>query len=77
MFMAPLEILPFDATAIWHYASVRCALEQRGQPIGPLDTMIAAHAIAAKAILVTNNIREFCRVPELQLQNWVEPSGSD
>lgn len=73
MFLSPLDVLPFDATAIWHYAELRADLERRGQPIGALDTLIAAHALATNAILVTNNLREFTRVPGLRLQNWVEP----
>lgn len=72
MFLAALEILPFDASAIWQYGDLRSALEQRGQPIGSLDTLIAAHALASNAILVTNNTREFARVPGLRLENWVE-----
>ena len=72
MFLAPLEMLPFDAGVIWHYAKVRADLAQRGQPIGALDTMIAAHALASNAILVTNNTREFARVPELRLENWAD-----
>jgi len=72
MFLAPLEILPFDASGIWHYGDLRAGLERRGQPIGALDTMIAAHALASNTILVTNNTREFARVPELRLQNWAD-----
>ena len=71
MFMAPLIILPFDEAAIWVYGDLRAELERRGTPIGSLDTMIAAHAISQQAPLVTNNTREFARVPGLQLQNWV------
>ncbi|UUZ68403.1 type II toxin-antitoxin system VapC family toxin [Polaromonas sp. P2-4] len=59
MFLSPLEVLPFDASAIWHYAELRAGLERRGQPIGALDTLIAAHALALNTILVTNNTREF------------------
>lgn len=70
MFLAPLEVLPFDASTIWHYAALRAGLERRGQLVGALDTMIAAHALASNAILVTNNTLEFSRVPELRLQNW-------
>jgi tRNA(fMet)-specific endonuclease VapC len=70
MFLAPLEVLPFDESTIWHYGELRAELERRGQPIGALDTMIAAHALASNTILVTNNTREFSRVPELRLQNW-------
>jgi len=70
MFLAPLEVLPFDASAIWHYGELRAGLERRGQLIGALDTMIAAHALASNTILVTNNTREFARVPGLRLENW-------
>lgn len=72
MFLATLEIMPFDASTIWHYGELRAELDRRGQPIGALDTMIAAHALAANTILVTNNTREFVRVPALRLQNWAE-----
>lgn len=71
MFMAPLIILPFDEAAIWVYGDLRAELERRGTPIGSLDTKIAAHALSQQAPLVTNNTREFARVPGLQLQNWV------
>ena len=70
MFLAPLEILPFDERAVWVYGDLRADLEKRGQGIGSLDTMIAAHALSLEALLVTNNTREFERVPGLQLENW-------
>lgn len=70
MFLSALEILPFDESAIWHYGDLRTDLERRGQPIGTLDTMIAAHALTTNTILVTNNTREFERVPGLRLENW-------
>lgn len=70
MFLSALEILPFDESAIWHYGELRADLERLGQPIGALDTMIAAHALAIDTILVTNNTREFERVPGLRLENW-------
>lgn len=72
MFLAPLEILPFDASAIWKYGEFRSELERRGQPIGTLDTMIAAHALALNTIMVTNNTRDFSRVPGLRLENWAD-----
>lgn len=72
MFLAPLEIMPFDENAIWAYGELRADLERRGQSIGSLDTMIAAHALSVKAVLVTNNTREFSRVKDLLLENWVE-----
>ena len=71
MFLAPFEILPFDASAIWAYGDLRADLERRGTPIGSLDTMIAAHALSQRAVLVTNNTREFAKVPGLLLDNWV------
>ena len=70
MFLSTLEILPFDESAIWHYADIRADLERRGQPIGTLDTMIAAHALTTNTILVTNNTREFERIPRLRVENW-------
>jgi tRNA(fMet)-specific endonuclease VapC len=69
-FLAPLEILPLDATALWHYARLRTTLEAQGKPIGALDMQIAAHALALDCVLVTNNLREFERVAGLRLENW-------
>lgn len=71
MFLAPLEVLPFDQAAVWVYGDLRASLEREGQPIGALDTMIAAHALSVDAPLVTHNTREFARVPGLRLENWV------
>jgi tRNA(fMet)-specific endonuclease VapC len=76
-FLEPLEIAPFDEKASKAYGSVRAELENGGTPIGPLDTQIAAHAIALKAILVSNNTREFARVSGLRLANWAEPMGAE
>ena len=72
MFLAPLEIHPFDESVIWHYGEVRAYLEKQGKPIGALDTMIAAHALALNSILVTNNTREFNRVDGLHYENWAQ-----
>lgn len=69
-FLTPLDILPFDAQAMQHYGRLRAQLEKQGTPIGPLDTLIAAHALALGCTLVTNNLREFERVPGLSLENW-------
>jgi tRNA(fMet)-specific endonuclease VapC len=70
MFLAPLTLMPFDAAAAWVYGDLRADLERRGTPIGSLDTMIAAHALSQQALLVTNNTREFAKVPGLRLDNW-------
>jgi tRNA(fMet)-specific endonuclease VapC len=70
MFFAPLELFPFDDSAIWHYGEIRTELERRGEPIGSLDTMIAAHAKALNAVLVTNNTKEFSRVKGVTIENW-------
>ena len=72
MFLAPLIILPFDDAAVWAYGNLRAELERKGTPIGALDTMIAAHALSQQGTLVTNNTREFARVPGLALENWVQ-----
>lgn len=70
-FLLPLDILEFDYDAAVAYGRVRVMLERQGTPIGPLDTLIAAHAISLDLTLVTNNVREFERVPDLRLDNWV------
>ena len=69
-FLLPLEVLDFDLSATAAYGKTRAALEKQGTPIGPLDTLIAAHALSLGATLVTNNTREFKRVPDLHLENW-------
>ena len=74
MFLAPLEILPFDDAAVWAYGDLRAELERKGTPIGALDTIIAAHALSQQSTLVTNNTREFARVPGLSVENWVRTS---
>ena len=71
-FLAPLDVYAFDAEAAVVYGSVRVDLERRGLPIGPLDLLIAAHALSLDAVLVTNNVREFARVPGLRLENWAD-----
>jgi tRNA(fMet)-specific endonuclease VapC len=70
-FLAPLDVLPFDEQAMRIYGDLRAHLERKGTPIGALDTLIAAHALALDSVLVTNNLREFKRVPKLRLENWV------
>lgn len=72
-FLAPLEVADFDVAAAEVYGRVRSDLERAGTPIGPLDTEIAAHALSIGVTLVSNNLREFSRVPGLLLANWAEP----
>lgn len=71
-FLAPLSIFPFGAAAASEYGEIRAYLQSRGIPIGPLDMLIAGHAKAENMILVTNNVREFERVPNLEIENWAE-----
>jgi tRNA(fMet)-specific endonuclease VapC len=70
-FCAPLAVVAFDAIAAEAYGDIRAALEGAGTPIGPLDTLIAAHALALRATLVTANVREFKRVQGLTVENWL------
>ena len=70
-FCLDLAILPLDAAAGVHYGEIRQALTQRGRIIGANDLLIAAHARSADATLVTNNEREFGRVPGLRMENWL------
>ena len=69
-FLAPLEVIPFDDDAAESYGDLRAMLETSGRPIGPLDTLIAGHALSLNATLVTNNTREFQRVRGLRVENW-------
>lgn len=71
-FLAPLEVAPFGREVMWAYGSLRAVLEKKGRPIGSLDTLIAAHALALEATLVTNDVSEFARVPGLVTENWVQ-----
>jgi len=70
-FILPIEILPFDAEAAYHYARLRANLEKKGTIIGSMDLMIAAHALSTDTTLITNHIKEFQRVPNLKLEDWV------
>ena len=70
-FVSHLDVLPYDAKASQHYGQIKAALEKRGEIIGENDIHIAAHAISQGLILVTNNLREFKRVPNLALENWI------
>lgn len=67
-----IPVLPLDASTGEHYGRIRTELESKGSPIGAYDLLIAAHALALGLTLVSNNVREFRRIPQLVLENWVE-----
>lgn len=71
--VAALTVVPFEARAAHAYGVLRAKLQKAGKLIGPLDMLIAGHAISLGAMLVTNNLREFSRVPGLQVGNWLTP----
>jgi len=71
-FLTPIEIIDFGAESTEEYGKIRAELERKGITIGPLDTLIAAHARSLDLILVTNNEKEFSRVAGLSLENWVQ-----
>ena len=71
-FLAPLNVEPFGDAAAAVYGTVRADLVRAGTPIGSLDMLIAAHALALDRTVVTNNTREFQRIAALKLENWVE-----
>jgi tRNA(fMet)-specific endonuclease VapC len=70
--LAPLDVLPFDDAAAAVYGETRAALERAGTPIGSMDLLIAAHAVALGRTVVTNNTRELSRVAALKVENWTE-----
>jgi tRNA(fMet)-specific endonuclease VapC len=69
-FVSPLEVAPFDRDATAAYGRLRAALEKKGQMIGSMDLLIAAHAVSLDVRLVTHNSREFGRVPGLKIEDW-------
>jgi|SRR5690606_28704074 len=71
-FLLPLEIVEFEVSAAIEYGNIRAKLERKGTPIGPLDTLIAAHVKAMGLTLVTNNEKEFLRIEGLKVENWTK-----
>ena len=71
-FTQHLLIDPLDEDAAKHYGFIRAWLKKRGTPIGNNDLLIASHARSLNAVLVTNNVKEFSRVPDLTIENWVD-----
>ena len=76
-FLLPLAIVPFDELDAQVYGRVRAALEAQGQPIGAIDTLLAAQALRHTLTLVTNNVREFARVPGLAIEDWTQPNTAE
>jgi tRNA(fMet)-specific endonuclease VapC len=71
-FLRPLNIIQMDRSSVMEAASIRAKLEKKGTPIGPYDLLIAGVAKSENMVLVTNNTKEFKRVPDLELENWLE-----
>lgn len=71
-FLSILTVVPFDDMAAIEYGDICATLEKQGTPISTMDTLIAAHARSRQLIFVTNNVREFSRVPKLVIENWAE-----
>ncbi|MGH8557098.1 MAG: PIN domain-containing protein [Methylococcales bacterium] len=70
-FAEMVQVLPLPQSAAGYYAMIRAKLEKAGTPIGTNDLWIAAHALTEDLVLVTNNLREFERIPGLKAENWV------
>ena len=70
-FIVPLKIFSFDHNATLFYGDIRAYLEKAGKVIGSLDMLIAAHTLSLSSVLVTNNEKEFERVPNLKIENWI------
>ncbi len=70
-FLLPFEILNFDSNDAFIYGKIRNELQRAGTPIGPMDLLIASQAISKDLILVSNNTKEFQRINNLKLENWV------
>jgi len=71
-FLLPLTILPFHGKSlVKSYGEIRVFLESKGESIGPFDTMIAAHALSLDLTIISNNINEFSRIPNLKCENWM------
>ncbi|MDO9202685.1 MAG: type II toxin-antitoxin system VapC family toxin, partial [Hydrogenophaga sp.] len=68
--LAGFDVRPWPVEAAHHYAQLRAALERAGKPVGGMDMLIAAHALAQDSVVITNNAREFHRVPGLAVEEW-------
>ena len=70
-FLEPYEIMPFGDSEAETYSEIRAELEKKGKPIGPNDLLIASTVICGNGVLVTNNEKEFKRIPRLRVENWI------
>ena len=70
-FLSGVDVLAFNNSAAEKFGAIAAALATAGEPIGQMDTLIAGHALSLNLVLVTNNMREFERVPSLKVENWV------
>jgi tRNA(fMet)-specific endonuclease VapC len=71
-FLLPIEVLSYTHSATFYYGELRTKLEREGKVIGSMDMLIASHALSENLILVTNNVKEFSRIPSLKLENWIK-----
>jgi tRNA(fMet)-specific endonuclease VapC len=69
-FVRTVEVAPFDEESSTTSGRIGTLLAERGTPIGDMDTLIAAHAVTLKVVLVTNNVRHLARIPGLSVENW-------
>lgn len=69
--LAGFDVRSWPLEATHHYAQIRASLERVGKPVGAMDMLIAAHAMAEDSVVITNNAREFHRVPGLAVEEWV------
>ncbi len=70
-FLLFFDVIPFDKISAQVYGYLRCELEKRGTPIGAMDMLIAAQALDKGLVVVTNNSKEFSKVPNLKIENWI------
>jgi len=71
-FISPLEVVDFTNNDALIYGKIRSSLERKGSPIGSMDLLIASIAVSQDLVLVTNNVKEFSKVEDLRIENWVE-----
>lgn len=69
-FLLPFNILQFEQSDCDAYGQIRAYLEKKGEPIGTIDTFIGSMAVSRNFILVTNNVKEFSKIPGLKIENW-------